>query len=178
LSTVAQHAAAIHERYAYPEWLREHSRAVGSIAALLALEHERAGAAIVAADVALAAYLHDIGKSPLFDGDPRPHHELSAAALRDLGLEHLAELARRHPVYAPFDPAIAPRDLGERIVYYADRRGDRRVVSLEERIAGQNQRHPEHAHRAADDLAAAREIERIVFAGLPFGPDELAERVG
>lgn len=164
-------------RYEYPEWLREHSEVVGRIAGVLATAHASAGAALDPAAVTLAAYLHDIGKSPRFAGDPRQHNELSAVALRDEGLAELAELARRHPVYAPADPALVPRHLAERIVYYADRRGDRHVVSLEERIAGQAERHPDHAHQIRAQLAAARAIERLVFTGLPFGPDELAERV-
>lgn len=175
---VERRALELFGRYEYPEWLREHSQAVGRIAAVLARAHAAAGAALDPAAVTLAGYLHDIGKSPRFAGDPRQHNELSAVALRDEGLAELAELARRHPVYAPADPALVPRDLAERIVYYADRRGDRRVVSLGERLAGQAERHPDYADRIPAQLAAAREIERAVFAGLPFGPDELAERVG
>ena len=170
-------AVGFFDRYEYPEWLREHSLVVGRIAAALATAHLSAGAALDHGAVTLAAYLHDIGKSPRFAGDPRQHNELSAVALRDEGLGHLAELARRHPVYAPADPDLRPRDLAERIVYYADRRGERRVVSLEERLAGQAERHPDYAHRFADQLVAARLIEDLVFTGLPFGPGELAERV-
>lgn len=165
-------------RYGYPDWLREHSLVVGRIAAVIAEAHVAAGATLDRDAVTLAAYLHDLGKSPRFAGDPRQHHELSAVALRSEGLSPLAELARRHPVYAPADPDLVPRDLGERIVYYADRRGERRVVSLEERFAGQAERHPEHAQKIRDHLAAAWEIERLVFAGLPFGPDALAGLVG
>lgn len=176
LSTEAR-AVGFFDRYEYPEWLREHSLVVGRIAALLAGAQQAAGAALDAEAVTLAAYLHDIGKSPRFARDPRQHNEISAQVLRDEGLGHLAELARRHPVYAPADPDLRPRDLGERIVYYADRRGERRVVSLEERFAGQAERHPDHARQIREQLGAAREIERLVFRGLPFGSGELAERV-
>lgn len=170
-------ALALFERYEYPDWLCLHSLVVGRIAEVLARAHAAAGASLDAEAVTLAAYLHDIGKSPRFAGDPRQHNELSAEVLREERLGELAELARRHPVYAPADPDLVPRDLAERIVYYADRRGDRRVVSLEERLAGQAERHPGYAHRIPAQLAAARDIECLVFAGLPFGPDGLAERV-
>lgn len=177
-SEVERQALDLFGRYGYPDWLREHSLVVGRIATVLARAHAEAGADLAVADVTLAAYLHDLGKSPRFAGDARPHEELSAQALRAEGLGALAELARRHPVYAPADPALVPRDLSERIVYYADRRGERRVVSLAERFAGQAARHPEHAAAIAAQLGAAHAIEREVFAGLPFGPDDLAGLVG
>ncbi len=176
-TTTERRALALFERYEYPGWLREHSLVVGRIADLLARAHAASGASLDAKTVTLAAYLHDIGKSPRFAGDPRQHHELSAITLREEGLGELAELARRHPVYAPADPDLVPRDLAERIVYYADRRSERRVVSLDERFAGQAERHPDHAQKIRDQLGAAREIERLVFHGLPFGPDDLADRV-
>jgi putative nucleotidyltransferase with HDIG domain len=171
-------ALELFARYAYPSWLRRHSLAVGRIADVLARAHADGGASLDAGAVALGAYLHDIGKSPRFAGDPREHNELSASALRAEGLGHLAELARRHPVYAPLDPALVPRDLAERIVFYADRRADLSVVSLADRIAGQARRHPEHAAQAPAELAAAREIERVIFSGLRFSPDDLASLVG
>ena len=177
LSTEAR-AAGFFDRYEYPDWLREHSLVVGRIANVLATAHADAGASLDPETVALAAYLHDIGKSPRFAGDPRQHHELSADVLRTEGLGELAELARRHPVYAPADPDLAPRDLAERIVYYADRRAGQAVVTLEERIRGQAERHPQYADRLAAQLDAARAIERLIFAGLPFGPDDLASRAG
>src|SRR5690348_16311409 len=111
------------DRYRYPEWLRRHSSVVGAIATRLAEAHAAAGGDLDVGQVVLGAYLHDIGKSPLLSGDGREHHVLGPLVLAAERLGELAELARRHPVYAPRDPATAPRSLAEKIVYYADRRG-------------------------------------------------------
>ncbi|MDQ6857417.1 MAG: HD domain-containing protein [Chloroflexota bacterium] len=171
MSTIAE---AYFARYRYPEWLRTHSVVVGAVATRLAEAHAAVGADLDARAVGLGGYLHDIGKSPLLAGDDRDHHVLGPLVLAAEGLPDLMELSRRHPVYAPRDPLTAPRSLGEKIVYYADRRGGQRVVTLEERIDEQLARHPELAHLRAADLAMAQAIERDVFAGIPLRPGDLA----
>jgi len=165
------------DRYRYPEWLREHSRTVGRIAGLLAAASADAGLVVDVEAVALAGYLHDIGKSPLLSGDRRQHEVRSALVLAAEGLPDLVEPARRHPVYALTDSARAPRTLAERIVSLADRRGGLAVVSLEERIAEQAARAPEFAADRPAQLAAARALEAGVFAPLAFRPDELAAQL-
>jgi len=170
LSTIAE---AYFDRYRYPDWLRGHSRVVGAIAERVAAAHAAAGHTVDVVAVTLGALLHDIGKSPLLAGDPREHHVLGPLVLAAEGRPELAELARRHPVYAPRDPATAPRTLAEKIVYYADRRGGQRVMSLEDRIDEQLARHPELAHLRAEDLALATSIEREVFAGIDLRPEDL-----
>jgi hypothetical protein len=170
LSTIA---GAYFERYRYPDWLRTHSRVVGAIATRLAIAHARAGASLDVGAVALGGHLHDIGKSPLLAGDTRDHNVIGPLVLAAEGLPDLVELARRHPVYAPRDPTTVPRTLGEKIVYYADRRGGQRVVTLEERIDEQLARFPELAPLRASDLAMARAIEAEVFSGIGLRPDDL-----
>src|SRR5207248_1722010 len=124
LSTIV---AGYFARYRYPDWLRTHSLVVGAVATRLAEAHLAAGHDVDVRTVALGAYLHDIGKSPLLAGDGREHHVLGPLVLAAEGLVELCQLARRHPVYAPRDPATAPRSLAEQIVYYADRRGGLRA---------------------------------------------------
>ena len=172
LSTIAR---AYYDRYAYPEWLLRHSAIVGRLATMLAGAHAAAGADIDPAIVGLGGYLHDIGKSPLLSGDGRPHHVLGPLVLAAEGRPLLMELSRRHPVYAPHDPALAPRSLAERIVYYCDRRAGQSVVTLEERIDEQLARYPDHAQQRDADLAAARAIEAEVFRGIALRPADLAD---
>ena len=169
LSTIAE---AYFDRYRYPDWLRTHSRVVGAIATRLAEAHAAAGADIDVRAVALGSYLHDIGKSPLFVGDGRDHNVLGPLVLAGEGLPELAEHSRRHPVYAPRDPATGPRTLAEKTVYYADRRGGQRVVTLEERIDEQIARSPELAPLRASDLALAKAIEAEVFEGIALRPGD------
>jgi hypothetical protein len=170
LSTIA---GGLFERYRYPAWLRRHSLVVGAIATRIAEAHAAAAAAIDVRTVGLGGYLHDIGKSPLLAGDGREHHVLGPLVLAAEGLSEMAELARRHPVYAPRDPATAPRSLEEKIVYYADRRGGQRVVSLEERVDEQLARFPRLAPMREAALAMARAIEAEVFRGIELRPEDL-----
>src|SRR5258708_426097 len=171
LSTIAE---AYFDRSRAPEWLRTHSRAVGALAARLAQARAEAGADLDVLTVGLGGYLHDIGKSPLLRGDGRDHNVLGPLVLRAEGLPELAELSRRHPVYAPRDAATAPRTLAEQIVYYADRRVGQRVVSLEERIDEQLARFPDLAALRDSDLALAKAIEAEVFRGIALRPEGLS----
>ncbi|HEV2012198.1 MAG TPA: HD domain-containing protein [Candidatus Limnocylindria bacterium] len=171
MSTIAQ---AFFDRYRYPDWLRTHSALVGAIATRLAAAHAATGMDLDVRTVGLGGYLHDVGRSPLLAGDARDHNVLGPLVLAAEGLPELAELSRRHPVYAPRDPATAPRILGEKIVYYADRRGGQRVVTLEERIDEQLARFPELAQQRASDLAMAKAIEGDVFRGIALRPEDIA----
>lgn len=178
LSTkIEAEAEVLFHRYAYPDWLRTHSLLVGRIALLLADAHGAAGAELEVGDVAFAAYVHDIGRSPLLEGDEREHHDLSGLVLAAEGLGRFADLARRHPIYVVLDPATAPRTLAEKIVQIADRRGGLEVLSLEERFAEVAARHPRYTAQIERAKPIVRALEREVFAPLPFGPDDLAERI-
>src|SRR5882762_3199435 len=111
MTDLSTSAERFFERYAFPYWLREHSRLVGSIAHTLARARAAAGDAIDVETVTLAAYLHDIGKSPLVAGDGRQHNELSALILAAEGLAACVEPARRHPIYSVLDASTTPRTL-------------------------------------------------------------------
>lgn len=173
MTTLSTIAAGFFDRYRYPGWLRTHSDVVGRIAVRIAEAHAAAGADVDPVTVGLGGYLHDIGKSPLLRGDGRAHHVLGPLVLAAEGRRDLVELSRRHPVFAPGDPQIAPRTLAEKIVYYADRRGGLRVVSLEARIDEQLARFPEHAAGRVRDLRAAVAIEAEVFRGIDLRPADL-----
>ncbi len=164
-------------RYAYPDWLRAHSRLVGAIGAALARARTEAGDRVDVDAVTLAAYLHDIGRSPLLKGDPREHNELSALVLAAEGLPKCVEAARRHAIYTVLDPATAPRTLDEKLVYIADRRGGMAIESLEGRAKATAARHPRFTGEIARAVPIALEIEREVFAGLRYTPAQLADHV-
>lgn len=165
------------KRYRYPEWLETHSRVVGAIAEALVAARRRGAAKIDAEAVVLAAYLHDIGRSPLLAGDPRDHNVLSGLVLAAEGLEPCVELARRHAIYTVLDPALAPRTAEEKLVYVADRRGGQGVEALEERARDTARRNPKYLAEIERAIPLAKAIEREVFADVSFGPDELAEKV-
>lgn len=159
------------DRYAYPEWLRAHSLLVGRIAETILAA--RPQPLPDTRELALAAYLHDIGRSPLVVGDTREHNELSALILAAEGLAGAVEPARRHAVHTVLDPATAPATIADKIVYVADRRGGMRVETIEERARDTARRHPRYAADIDRALPAAKALEREVFQDLPFTPGEL-----
>ncbi len=174
LSTIAER---FYDRYAYPDWLRTHSRLVGAIGAVLAKARAAAGDTLDTEAVGLAAHLHDIGRSPLLAGDPREHNELSALILAAEGLTACVEPARRHAIYTVLDPATAPRTIEDKLVYVADRRGGMRIEAIAERAKDTAARHPKYADEIARAIPIALAIEREVFSGLPFSAAELAAHV-
>ena len=174
LSTTAER---FYKKYSYPDHLCRHSRLVAAIARTLATARAAAGDRVDVEAVTLAAYLHDIGRSPLLAGDGREHNELSALVLAAEGLAACVEPARRHAIYTVLDPATAPRTLEEKLVYVADRRGGMTIESLEVRAHDTARRHPKFADEIARAIPLALVIEREVFARLPFAPDALAAHV-
>ena len=170
-------AEALFKRYRYPDWLESHSRVVGAIAEQLVAARRHGASKLDPDAVVLAAYLHDIGKSPLLAGDPRDHNVLSGLVLAAEGLEQCVEPARRHAIYTVLVPELAPRTIEDKLVYVADRRGGQRVEPLEERARDTARRNPKYAAEIERAIPLAKAIEREVFADVSFGPDELMERV-
>lgn len=171
MTQISTEAELFFDRYAYPDWLRTHSLLVGRIAETLVAARSDIGSE--ARDIALAGYLHDIGRSPLVAGDAREHNELSAMILAAEGLARAVEPARRHAIYTVLDPATAPVTLADKIVYVADRRGGVRVEPIEVRARDTARRHPRFAADIERAIPIAKALEYEVFAGLPFAVDEL-----
>jgi HD superfamily phosphodiesterase len=163
----------IAERYRLPPWLRQHSALALEVADAVGRALVAMGERVNLEDTRAAAYLHDIGKSPLISADGRDHNELSAEILVAEGLSRLAEPARRHIVYAIRDPRLAPRTLEEKIVYYADRRAALRIVTIEERLREQARRFPDTADQIMACLEPAKALERELFARLPLTPEQI-----
>jgi hypothetical protein len=177
LTQLSTKAEAFYRRYRYPDWLETHSRVVGAIAEALVAGRRRAALRIDAEAVVLAAYLHDIGRSPLLAGDPREHNILSGLVLASEGLDTCVEPARRHAIYTVLDPELAPRTAEEKLVYVADRRGGQAVEPLEQRAHDTARRNPKYAAEIARAIPMAAAIEREIFADVTFAPEKLAEKV-
>ncbi|HVD31764.1 MAG TPA: HD domain-containing protein [Methylomirabilota bacterium] len=177
MTQLSTKAAAFFERYRYPEWLMTHSSVVGAIAEAMVAARRPGAARIDAEAVVLAAYLHDIGRSPLLEGDPRDHNVLSGLVLAAEGLGACVESARRHAIYTVLDPKLAPRTAEEKLVYIADRRGGQTIEPLEERARDTARRNPKYATEIERAIPLAKAIEREVFSDVSFAPDELAGKV-
>jgi len=166
-------AEALLAKYRLPEWQRRHVEVVRDVAREVAEAYARRGGPIDVEHVTAAAWLHDIGRSPLLAGDPRDHGDLSAIILSAEGLPELAEMARRHPVYTILDPERAPRTLEEKIVHYADRRGGLGIVSIDERLREQAGRYPAFAATLERCLPLEKALERELLAPLGLAPESV-----
>jgi hypothetical protein len=177
LTKLSTKADAFFWRYRYPDWLEKHSRVVGAIAEALVAARRPAAPPIDAEAVVMAAYLHDIGRSPLLAGDPRDHNILSGLVLAAEGLGSCVEIARRHAIYTVLEPELAPRTNEEKLVYVADRRGGQAVEPLETRARETARRNPQYSADIERAIPLAQALELAVFSHVSFAPDELSEKV-
>lgn len=126
-----------------------------------------------------AALLHDLDKALPADDPLRAlgHGYAGARWLEEHGHAELSPAVATHPVgrliERPYPEWVAATTFEQRLVAYADKRCERRVVSLDERFARWNRRHPE----AIDVLALARErasdLEDEVCGMAGIRPDEV-----
>jgi HD superfamily phosphodiesterase len=167
-----------------PAGLVRHACGVADVAAFLALEAHRHGHAIDRALAESGALLHDIDKG-LQRHDPATelgHGRGSAAWLDRAGHPETAAVVRDHPVTRLADGAwwdawsrTAP--LEAKVVAYADRRFEQRLVSMDRRFAGWRRRHPASSladrERVAAIRARADELERQVCAAAGVEPQRI-----
>jgi putative nucleotidyltransferase with HDIG domain len=165
-----------------PEWFLRHSRAVAEVAAFLAARAAQRGGRIDRRLAESAALLHDADKALPPDDPLRNlgHGHGSARWLEQRGFPELAVAVEHHPVTRLrdgvwFDSWLEASRAEDRIVAYADKRAQQRLVSLDERFRGWRRRHPvkwddeavREVRRRADRL------ERAVCEAAGIRPDEV-----
>jgi len=132
-----------------PPWFVRHARAVAEVAGWLAARIDGRGTPVDRRLVESAALLHDADKALPPDDPARalPHGDGSAAWLTRQGHPELARPVANHPITRLLDgeryqrwAAFASRE--ERIVVYADRRAQQRLVSMEARFESWRRRYP------------------------------------
>jgi len=109
-----------------PRPVNEHSLVVAEAARLLAVHLNLKGCHLDTDLIVAAGLLHDLARK-------EPHHAAAgAAALRDLGYRHLAEIVAVH-----MDIPLQRSGLGEaELIYLADKYVDgNRIISMDERFA-------------------------------------------
>ena len=171
-------AAAVLAGLTPPRWLVLHSSAVADVAAFLGRALERAGVAVDRPLIEAAALLHDVGKfgPGTGAGDGESHGRVGAEWLARRGYGELAPAVADHPGTTLSMPERRERWLARagweaRVVAYADRRADLRLVSATARLDDMVRRHPEH--RASISRArphvSALEQEICSAAGIRAG---------
>jgi len=124
--------------------------------------------------VEVAALLHDIDKLATRESG-EPHGLAGAHWLTELGYPELAAAVASHPVNCLLDPERAPRDWPAKLVAIADRRFDRRFVSIDERIDGMAQRYPGYRIELDAARAPAHALEAELADALGLSAAELDE---
>jgi putative nucleotidyltransferase with HDIG domain len=156
----------------------DHSLRVAEVSMLVARRLTQAGADIDLSLIEAAALLHDIAKIESLT--TRTDHALAGQELiRSMGYPEVLGLVIRHHVRLPEDDMPCPVEC--EIVNYSDKRvnGDV-IVSLTERfdyIRGRYGRTEDIVRRITELEGRTRELERRLFARLPFRPEELVRHL-
>ncbi len=157
----------------------EHSMVTADVASFLATAVDRAGRPVDGALVDTASLLHDVDKAFPMDDPLRAlgHGHAGARWLASQGYPELAPAVDSHPVGRlvdqPYPDWIAATTLEQRLVAYADKRSQRRVVTLDERFDRWVRRHPEATEQLALARARAGELETEVCGLARVHPDEI-----
>jgi putative nucleotidyltransferase with HDIG domain len=153
--------------------LLAHCRLVGAIAQHLAARMAALGEPVDPVRAHLGGLLHDIAK--LSAGANGGSHEIAGAQLlRKMGQPELAEIVRRHAMWAPLTPDQRPETWEQKLVYYADRIAmPPRVASISERFVDVRRRKPHLSEVLAAYEAAAHAQEREIAGRLNLTTEEL-----
>jgi hypothetical protein len=172
-------AAALLLSFAPPEGILRHSQVTADVASFLSDALLRAGHPVDRGLVEAAALLHDIDKA-FPAGDPLRalgHGHAGARWLELHGYEELAPAVDTHPVGRltdlPYADWLATTTLEQRVVAYADKRSQGRLVSLDERFRRWGRRHPDMLGILAVGRERAGELEDEVCALAGVRPDDV-----
>ncbi len=171
-------------------WLQEqnltqnllaHVHAVASAAYLLAVWLRASGQPVDPLLAHRGALLHDLAKLKALERSPEQrisHAELAALILKDRAEPQLAEIARRHPLFALIQPEAAPRTWEEKLVYFTDKLVETsRLAGLEERIASLRQRYPSDSEKIASMIPALLTLQQELCTALALPSEELIPRI-
>jgi len=124
--------------------------------------------------VQAASLLHDITKTRSFQTGEM-HTETGGRLLKDRGFFEVGEIIRQHVKLDSYFSAEAPDEA--EIVNYSDKRVlHDRIVSMAERMAYILERYgqrEDYRRRLSWLWEKSEEMERRIFAKLPFGPERI-----
>jgi uncharacterized protein len=171
-----QEVRGLLQEFAVPPHIIEHSKKVAEVACFLAGELSKVGYLLERSLVEAGALLHDIAKAASLETG-EDHTSLGGAWLRERGLYRVADIIRYH-VHLPDEEM---RISEATVVNYADKRvAETEIVSLKERSEGIMQRYGFDGSARewiVSTFSRIKKLEQILFAPLPFGPDELLARM-
>ena len=150
-----------------------HVRLVATVAEYLARRLAAAGEPVDPLLAQRGGLLHDLAKLSA-KAAGRSHELMAAEMLIDRGQPQLAEIARRHAMWAPLTEGQRPETWEQKTVYYADRIAQHdRLVGIDARMLEIAERRPELRDRIIDYRAAALAQEAEIAARLALTAPEL-----
>lgn len=150
-----------------------HVRLVARIAEHLARRLAAAGEDVDPVLTQRGGLLHDLAKLSAKQV-ARSHELMAAELLLERGQPELAEIARRHAMWAPLTEGQQPETWEQKLVYYADRIAQHdRLVGIDARMLEIAGRRPELRARIVAYRQAALEQEAEIAARLGVSPAEL-----
>jgi uncharacterized protein len=159
--------------------IKAHSVVVEKVAGIIARGLMASGETVSLGITSAGALMHDIAKTPcLRTGED--HAALGKTICLENDLAEIAEIVGQHVRLKNYDHQ---GDISEKeIVYYADKRVNHDVVvSLEERLKYLLLRYGKDNHhlriRIRWNFDMAKEVEKKLFANLPFSPEEIGNLI-
>ncbi|MGE5601619.1 MAG: HD domain-containing protein [Nitrososphaerales archaeon] len=153
--------------------LLAHVRLVAAIAEHLAGRLANAGESVDPVLAQRGGLLHDLAKLSA-KKVARSHELMAAEILLGKGQPELAEIARRHAMWAPLTEGQRPETREQKLVYYADRIAEHdRLVGIDARMLEIAGRRPELRARIEQYRAAALAQEAEIAAALGVSVPEL-----
>ena len=172
-------AAALFLSVSPKPWLGRHAAAVADVASFLAVRALREGHLVDRGLVEAAAILHDLDKA-LPRADPLRalgHGHAGAKWLLERGFDELAPAVDSHPVGrlndGPFEDWVRATTIEQRIVAYADKRAQQRIVTLDQRFARWTRKHPDNARSLAVARERASLLENEICGLAGVSPDQV-----
>lgn len=156
--------------------IRAHSLLVAKVAHLIATGLRDAGVSISVNKAAVAALLHDIGKTPGLRSK-HDHAEIGRQICIQNHLDEIADIVGQHVRLKDYD--LNENYSETEIVYYADKRVNHdKIVTLEERLAYILKRYADNQERLSRaikiNFELCKEVEKKLFRKLGFGPESLS----
>lgn len=153
--------------------LLAHVRLVARIAEHLAQRLADAGEPVDPVLAQRGGLLHDLAKVSA-KAAARSHELMAGEILDAKGQPELAEIARRHALWAPLTEGQQPETWEQKLVYYADRIAQHgQLVGIDARMVDLVQRRPELRSRINEERAAALKQEAEIAARLGVTVPEL-----
>ncbi|MEW6518495.1 MAG: HD domain-containing protein [Thermodesulfobacteriota bacterium] len=160
--------------------IRAHSRVVARVAELITRGlAQKNGAAELNIDLVISAsLLHDIAKTQCLE-NRCDHARVGGEICREHGFVEIAAIVEEHVLIKSNGSGLITE---KEIVYYADKRVNHdQVVSLADRLAYILERYGRNnAVRHGliqQNFAKCLTVEKLIFAGLDFHPEQLAARL-